>query len=56
MLFCVLSGERKYNFIIDDGTFSKRRNVTSFVGQIKKESVTSIIGRREYIFKGRMEC
>ena len=29
------------------GTFSKRENVTSFVGQTKKESVTSTIGQRE---------
>ena len=29
-------------------TFSKRGNVTSFVGQTKKESVTSIMGWREY--------
>ena len=29
-------------------TFSKKGNVTSFVGQTNKESVTSFVGRREY--------
>ena len=29
--------------------FSKKRNVTSFVGQTKKQSMTSIMGWRKYI-------
>ena len=30
--------------------FSIKRNVTSFVGQTKKESVTSFVGQGEYYF------
>ena len=50
MLFCMLNGERKYYIYINvTETFSKKESVTSFVGQAKKESMTYIMGRRDYI-------
>ena len=33
---------------MSERTFSKKENETSFVGQIKKESMISTLGRREY--------
>ena len=43
MLFCVLNAERKYNSIINvrGNFFQNKKNMTFFVGQTKKESVTS---------------
>ena len=49
---CYVERENSIFILMWDEAFSKIGHVTSFVGQIKKESVTSATERREYFFGG----